>query len=876
MRTATTFAKVTSLFGAFLAIAVLMGVIGAGLFIPVVGAAGTVAREGVGLFEELPGDLEANPLAQQSRILAADGTLLATPAKENRIIVDLEDIAPVMREAQLAIEDDRFYEHGGLDLRGLARALVSNATSDTTQGGSTLTQQYVKLSLQDEALRNSDAEALQRLQARSGVEGYVRKLRELKYAVTLEQRLTKDEILEGYLNTAFYGDRTYGVEAAARHYFGVRAKDLNLAQAATLAGVVRAPSITDPVNNPANSVARRNTVLDRMYEQGRISEEAWREARASELELDVTDSQRSCLNSSDPYFCDYVTEWLLQNPGLGATREERLERLTTGGLTVETTLDPELSELVRETAEQFTPRGNEFKLASAAAMVEPGTGHVLAIGQSSEYAITESSDRMTATSVNWSVDNRFGGSSGFQIGSVAKAFTLVSALDNGIPIEATLSVREPGLVDDTGTWVDNPEDPQRPAPGSDTRPAGIFFPEDFQEGCTFANEYWAVTNAENANHDPQIPLRKATSASVNTAFATLASQVGTCNIRDTMAQMGLHRADGGTYGEYPTDFVLGSDEASPLTVASAYATIASGGTYCEPVPVTRVVNSEGEEIPLEMPECEEVIDPDVAAGVAELMQEVVSMRGSGWRAVLDGDRPAGGKTGTADESKHTWFAGFTPQLSSAVWIGSPGAKYDDDLKDFTIGDVYVEGWLYGSKVAAPMWKVLMDQALEGEPVERFDEPSDVVLFGEEVTVPGLRGYEADDALVELGELGLAGEIVRIASGSPEGTVAYTVPGEGRSVRSGTVVQVFVSNGFAAPAPRPSVPAPAPSPAPAPAPPPSQPADPPEESEPEPEPSEPEPDPEPTEPPEEEPAPEPPADPPGEGEPGIPGPPGDED
>src|SRR5690606_29498660 len=186
-----------------------------------------------------------------------------------------------------------------------------------------------------------------------------------------------------------------------------------------------------------------------------------------------------------------------------------------------------------------------------------------------------------------------------------------------------------------------------------------------QPGCTFSNEYWSGRNAEDANHDRVISFRKATGLSVNTAFATLASQVGTCDIRDTMEAMGLHGADGESYGQFPTDFVLGSDEASPLTVAASYATIAAGGLYCPPVPVTKITDAQGNDIPLDLPECQQVIDPDIAAGTAELMSEVLKISGSGWRAMLDGDRPAAGKTGTADESKHTWFAGFTPQLSTA-------------------------------------------------------------------------------------------------------------------------------------------------------------------------------------------------------------------
>ncbi|CAN5895514.1 transglycosylase domain-containing protein [soil metagenome] len=799
MRAVTSLARVTSLLGAFLAISVLMGLLGAGLMLPVVGATGTAAREGVGLFEELPGDLENNPLAQQSRIQAADGSLISTPAQKNRILVGLEDIAPVMRDAQVAIEDERYYDHGGLDTRALSRALVSNATSDSTQGGSTLTQQYVKMLLQEDARQKGDSEALQALSARSGTEGYVRKLRELKYAVTLEQRLTKDEILEGYLNLAYYGDRTYGVEAAARHYFGVSAKDLDLAQAATLAGVVRAPGITDPVNYPEAAVERRNVVLDRMYTNEMITEAAWRQARTSQLELDLRDSQRSCINSAHPYFCDYVTEWLLQHESLGATREERETLLTTGGLTVETTLDPAMADLIAETTAEYVPPGNKYNLASAGAMVEPGTGRVLAIGQSSEYAITTSEDRFSATSVNWSVDERYGGSEGFQIGSVAKAFVLVEALERGVPIEAELTVRDPGQVDEDQVWLGNPElEGPEPEPEGRVAPAGIFFPEDFQEGCTIGTDYYAVRNAEDKNHDPTITLREAAGKSVNTAFTTLASTVGTCEVRDTMAAMGLNSGDGDAYGAgqkaVPATFVLGADDASPLAVASSYATIAAGGMYCPPVPVTSITDFEGAELPLTLPQCEQVIDPDLAAGTAELMSEVLSDRGSGFRAVLDDERPAAGKTGSSDGSTHTWFAGFTPQLATSVWIGYPnGRDYSGRLADIRIGDREIEGQLYGSKLAAPMWKVLMEAALEGEPIEQFDEPSDRLMNGETRPVPSVRGMDVQEAIRTLGDKGFAAEQVKVRSGQPEGTVTSSVPSQARSAQSGSTVQIMVSS-----------------------------------------------------------------------------------
>ncbi|WP_083518954.1 transglycosylase domain-containing protein [Serinicoccus chungangensis] len=887
MRSALTVARVTSLLGVFLAVSILMGIIGAGLLAPVVGATGLAARESVSMFEELPGDLEQNPLAQQSRILAADGTILATPATQNRIIVESDEISQNMKDAQVAIEDERFFQHGGADVEALARAVVQNSTTDTTQGGSTLTQQYIKLALQDQALKEGDAEAYAQTQARSGMEGYVRKLRELKYAITLEERLTKDEILVGYLNLAFYGDRVFGVEAAARHYFNVNAADLTVAQSALLAGVVRSPSNTNPVANPELAQARRDVVLGNMFDQGMITEEELEEARSQQVEdmLEIRDSQRSCLRSANPYFCDYVEAWLLEQPALGKTRDERLENLTTNGLTVQTTLDLELSGEMKDILRDATPEGNEYFLGSAATVVEPGTGKILAFNQSSQYDLEGTNDKVRETSVNWNVDNAYGGPGGMAIGSIAKAYTLVEALEKGVPVEADIRVREPEDSTFGNVWLEDPENrPTSYPPSDEVFPAGIFFRDDFDEGCTIGEDHWAVRNANDENHVDEITLRKASALSVNTAFATLASQVGTCDIAETMTEMGLHAANGQDYGLDPGNadntlapsLVLGADTASPLTVAASYATFASGGIYCPPVPVTQVLDADGEELPLELPECERVIEEDVALGAVELLEGVLSIEGSGWQAILDDDRPAGGKTGTNNDSTATWFAGFTPQLSTAVFVGNvpAGARYDGDLVDITIGGEYIEGPLFGSSLAAPTWKRIMETASEGMDVEGWDEPSNEILNGKRVTIPRVVGLEVGEAQERLEDAGLTGAVVRVGSSRPEGTVVYTTPGVGSSVQTSDPVTLHVSNGFeqaAAPPPAPVQAAPRRSQPQPPAPASSQPSPEPEPTqEPEPEPTqEPEPEPEPTQDPQPAPAPtpDPPDEPPGTDPPG---------
>ncbi|HET8598730.1 MAG TPA: biosynthetic peptidoglycan transglycosylase, partial [Segeticoccus sp.] len=256
---------VLSLFGAFVATAVVAGLLGAGLFIPGVGALGATTRQAVHLFDSLPSQLTSDPLSQQSKIVAADGTVIATPYDTNRVIVPLSKISQAMQDAQVAIEDARFFQHGALDPKGVVRALASNLFNKGTEGASTLTQQYVKISLEDNALRNGNQQAARAAIVRQGIAGYARKLQELRYAVALEQKMTKDQILQGYLNLVYYGDQAYGVEAAAEHYYGIHASQLDIAQSAMLAGVVNEPGVTDPIHNPQAALHRRNVVLDKMY-----------------------------------------------------------------------------------------------------------------------------------------------------------------------------------------------------------------------------------------------------------------------------------------------------------------------------------------------------------------------------------------------------------------------------------------------------------------------------------------------------------------------------------------------------------------------------------------------------------------------------------
>ncbi|MHB1472155.1 MAG: transglycosylase domain-containing protein, partial [Dermatophilaceae bacterium] len=610
---AASLTNIVSLLGAFLATSVVLGLLGAGLVMPAVGATGATARAGVHIFDTLPSDFTLSPLSQQSRILAADGTLIATPYDENRIIVPLAQIAPVMRQAQIAIEDSRFYEHGGIDPLGVGRAFVSNLGGGNTQGASTLTQQYVKITLQESALRNHDTAAARAATAKS----YTRKLQELKYAVTLEKNLTKNQILEGYLNLVYYGDQAYGVEAAARHYFGVSAAKLNLPQAATLAGLVQQPGITDPIHHPAKALARRNVVLDRMHTLNLVTDKAWQDARATKMVTNPKPAQNSCALSPYPYFCNYVKLWLLEQPALGKTPAERNSAVNRGGLTIQTTLNPKMQAAAQQEITARVPIGNPAKIGAAAAIVEPGTGHVLAIAQNTTFSNTASVGK---TEVNWAVDAKYGGSIGFAFGSTAKMFAVAQALKSGMPIDSTIFAR----------------------PADATHPA-LFTKADFHDACTVGTKPWEVRNDEGSRNGP-ISLTEAAAYSVNTAFAGLVAKLGACSVRDLMTQMGLHQGSGKPIQGYPSPVTLGSDSTSPLTLASAYATVASGGTYCVPSPVLTITTSDHKALALPKSDCKKVLDPDVANGVTKILKTVLT-NGTGFGNSLAGGRPAAGKTG---------------------------------------------------------------------------------------------------------------------------------------------------------------------------------------------------------------------------------------
>lgn len=749
---------------AFVLVAALGGVLTAGLVMPAVATTSAVTDTSVRLFDDLPSELEPQPLSQQSRVWAADGSLLATFFWENRIVVPLAEISPQMQNAVVATEDKRFFEHGGVDLAGMARALVRNATSDETEGGSTLTQQYVKNVLIEAAHSEGDLAAVAAATESEGTAGYARKLAEAKMAISLEKRLTKEEVLEGYLNIAQFGPSVYGVEAAAQHYFSKSAKDLGWLEAATIAGITQKPNEHDPVSNPEGAQARRNTVATLMRDQGFITEEEYAAGIATPIAdtLAISTINPGCSGAGGAaYFCDYVTDVIMNSEEFGADRIERRDLLYRGGLDIYTTIDLAKQAHADAALRDVVPQDDASGLANALAAVEPGTGRILAMAQNRTFN-PHPNPAPGETAVNYATDFEYGGSNGFQVGSTFKPFVLAEWLRQGKSLNSVVSAERREYAGDS--WIASCG-------------AGPF------------GAPWRPVNFDGGGSGAMTVLR-ATANSVNTAYVSMMHELDLCKAADTARAIGFKRADGRDLAVVPS-MVLGSNETSPLTMAAAYATFASGGTYCEPIAITRVTNPAGEELPVPQANCRPALDGRVASTVTYALTKVMT-EGSGKDAQLPG-RPSAGKTGTTNENWQTWFVGYTPQLATAVWTGNPDRNVP--MQRITVNGRY-HRIVYGSVLAAPAWDRFMTAALDGAEVLGFPEPDQKMLEGERVAVPDVKGRGYEDAAAVLRRAGFQvrrGADLPSSSVTP-GAVVEQRPGSGASSAVGTVVELRVSSG----------------------------------------------------------------------------------
>jgi membrane peptidoglycan carboxypeptidase len=738
--------------GLFLGISVLAGVLVAGLALPFAGGLGFATRAGADHFESLPAELETPPLPERSRILAADGSTLATFYSENRVVVPLDEIAPVMKDAMVAIEDSRFYQHGGLDLKGTLRALMENTQAgDVQQGGSTLTQQYVKNVLVENATTKEEIAAARE-------QSIQRKVQELRYAIDLEEQLTKDQILGRYLNIAYFGDGAYGVEAAARHYFDKSAAKLRLHEAAMLAGIVRSPGAYDPTRDKEAARERRDLVLDRMAQTGTVTGDEAAKAKEKKLGLRLSGIGNGCSRSSAPFFCDYVYSLIENEPAFGATQEARRELLYRGGLTIHTTLSPKAQKAAQRSVAQHMNRTD--KVGGAIAMVEPGTGRVRAMAQNRGYGNGKGS-----TFLNYAVDRQHGGSNGFQAGSTFKPFVMAAALKQGIPLSLRLPANDDMTID------------------------GF---ENCRTGAPF-EPYADVNNYGDSSYG-MIDMRTATWRSVNTYYVQLEKRTGLCAPPRLAEKMGLRQADGQPLSRLPS-WVLGTDLVTPLSMAEAYATFAARGKHCDSVAVTKVVDRQGDQLEVPKPKCTQVMPKKVADAVNSVLADNIDgpdPARTGARMSIG--RPAGGKTGTTQNTYAVWFAGYTPDLASAVWVGHPQRSVDLDNR--RIGGTYY-GSLCGGCLPGPMWAQAMSGALRGTEATGFAAVDPKLLHGKQVTVPDVRDMSASEAEERLRQAGLEPQVssLRKYSSVAAGRAVDTSPGAGSSVAPGSTVQIYLSNGL---------------------------------------------------------------------------------
>ncbi|GAA1675900.1 penicillin-binding protein [Kribbella sp. NPDC056951] len=739
----------------FLGVSVLSGALAAGLAMPLAGLAGFTTEKTSETLQDLPQQFDEVPLKQKSTIRAADGSVIATLADKNRVPVKLSQIAPIMQKAIVAIEDDRYFEHGALDLKGTLRALAVNQTEGSVQqGGSSITQQFIKMSLIEKANTPAEVEAATAATPQ-------RKIAELRYAIAAEKEFSKTEILEKYLNLANFGDGAWGIQSAAQHYFRVDAKDLNLAQAAMLAGMVKSPTAYDPTNNMKRSKDRRDVVIRRMLELKVISvNQANLALKAPVVDpAKVRKNQIGCGNSPYPFYCEYIVAQLKENPAFGKTPKDRANYLKTAGLTIRTSLDPKIQAAAQKSIDEHTKPDDEA--IAAITIVEPGTGLVKAMVQSRKYG-----NGKNRTSYNYNVEKSYaGGFGGFQNGSTMKAFTIAAAIQKGYSINYKINSPSPLHMGGQKFSTCN--------------------------GTAGVEDSYSPTNSTKNVPDPT--MIQAAQKSTNTYFLQLSQKVGLCPIATLLKSLGMYNAQDGEPLEQVPSMTLGVGYITPLQLSSAYAAFAARGKYCTPWLVTSVRDAANKSLKIPGQDCKQVLPEAVADGVNEVLHQVMEPGGTGNRLKF-GNSDLAGKTGTIQEAKAVWYSGYSSKLASAAVVADASPPYKrlsgQTLDGQDINDAS------GSMTAGPLWKTAMQNALKYYPTTHFTAPDEKTQRGNNEELPYVNGMNPDDAANKLRQAGFEAQISPDPVNSDEaaGTVAYTDPRRRDGAPAGSTVTIFVSNG----------------------------------------------------------------------------------
>jgi penicillin-binding protein 1A len=638
--------------------------------------------------------------AESSDIYAADGTLIHTfHAEVNRRNVSLDEIPMSLRDAVVAIEDERFYRHNGVDVRAVARAARENAAAgEVAEGGSTITQQYVK-----QVLLADDSRTIER------------KLREASLALQLERHYSKDRILELYLNAVYFGNGAYGVAAAAQQYFRKPLPDLTLAESALLAALIQRPTATDPYDALPVATARRNLVLDRMAENSFVAEADAEAAKQEPVTL-ASSTVPAAERYEAAYFLEVVKQWLLDDPRFGATKEDRHNLLFGGGLKIQTTVDLEAQRAAEAAANEILPdaeRDPDVALVS----IEPDTGYIRAMVGGRDFF-----GPGKAAKVNLALSPQ-------QTGSAFKPLVLAAALTEGI--KPTETYAAPACIDMhvTPRW--------EPCNYAESGPPGV------------------------------VNLVEGTVRSYNTLYAQLMRDVGPSDAMDVAEELGIRS---------PLDddlsAVLGTNVVTAVDMASAFGTFANRGVQVPPVLVTRITRADGTVLYRHQHEQTRALDVDVADTVTAILQQVVT-RGTGTAAAFD--HPSAGKTGTTQDHHDAWFVGYTPDLSTAVWVG----HHEGDVSmEPPTTPINVTGGSYPARI----WQRFMQAALAGTPVTPFHAPPAETFVPEDTIPDPSADQELLDQIEDYYE-GLDPDL-RPLPGAPP-TTATTAPPSG----SGRVVVV---------------------------------------------------------------------------------------
>ncbi|WP_045745178.1 transglycosylase domain-containing protein [Actinoplanes rectilineatus] len=695
----------------------ISGLVISGIAYPLAALAGMGVKAGTEALESLPEELTEVPAAQTTYVYANDGrTLLTMFYEEHRKQTKLKEMSPYLTKAIVASEDTRFYEHNGVDAKGVARAFIANQKAGgVSQGASTLTMQYVRMALRDGA--RTPKEALEATEQTA-----TRKLREMRLAIEVEQRLSKEQILERYLNTAYYGHRAYGIYAASQVFFSKSPKNLNLTEAALLAGLVKAPSAYDPATKDRRAATqRRNYVIDQMLKIGTITGEQAYMAKKAKIKLKLTTPPNDCISVSRRhndwgYFCDYLKSWWREQPQFGTNPLEREERLRRGGYRIVTSIDPRIQKIALAHVLDKESRNSPF--AHGQVVVEPHSGRVLSMAVNRRYSLDQKDNgRHTDWRVGKGVKGNYpntvnpllggGDMAGYQAGSTFKVFTMLAALESGLPLSTT-----------------------------------FYSPERYvsryvtSRGRATCGSYWCPKNSSKSMTGNQT-MWSGFGKSVNTYFVQLEQRVGAEKAVRMAERLGLRwRTEVDRKLATPAHasgwgaFTLGVSDATPVEMANVFATLAAEGQYCEPLPVLSIRNPDGTNARddrgtvIAAPRCHQAVRVNVARAATDAARCVTgygSARGGcgGWETspmvYATAGRPVAGKSGTTDDNRTAWFSGYTPQLAASAFVADP------DNPEHLVGS----GRSTMSKYTVA--QTLRD-ALRDEPREKFKPPSDKMVY----------------------------------------------------------------------------------------------------------------------------------------------------